>query len=102
MGCEESLSPCAHTRERRLSNMSWHVSSSTTCCIGLDRICRVLLCAHPPGLREGEARLLQDRIFDNEINIAIERTKEAYQGMMFREALKMAAYDLGNARDVYR
>lgn len=56
----------------------------------------------PPGLREGETSLLQDRIFNNEINIAIERTREGYERMTFREALKAAAYDLGNARDVYR
>jgi hypothetical protein len=30
------------------------------------------------------------------------RTKEAYDRLLFREALKCAAYDLANARDVYR
>ncbi|GAX85489.1 hypothetical protein CEUSTIGMA_g12905.t1 [Chlamydomonas eustigma] len=54
------------------------------------------------GLREGEKYTLQDRILLNEINIAIRRTRHAFDHMMFREALKAAAYDLGNARDVYR
>ena len=30
------------------------------------------------------------------------RAKEAYDKLLFREVLKAAAYDLGNARDVYR
>lgn len=55
------------------------------------------------GLREGPSDvLLADRVFDNAINVAIAATKDAYERMMFREALKAAAYDLGNARDIYR
>jgi len=54
------------------------------------------------GLREGEPSTLYDRIFANAINIAIAKTKDAYEKLTFREALKAAAYDLGNARDVYR
>ena len=30
------------------------------------------------------------------------RAKEAYDRLLFREALKAAAYELGTARDVYR
>ena len=56
----------------------------------------------PPGLREGPADLLADRVFDNAINIAIAAARDAFERMAFREALKAAAYDLGNARDVYR
>jgi leucyl-tRNA synthetase len=41
-------------------------------------------------------------VFDNEMNIAVHRVKEAYEKLLFREALKYAAYDLANARDVYR
>ncbi|KAG2427994.1 hypothetical protein HXX76_011980 [Chlamydomonas incerta] len=54
------------------------------------------------GLREGPADTLADRVFDNAINVAIAATRDAYERMAFREALKAAAYDLGNARDVYR
>lgn len=36
------------------------------------------------------------------MNLAIAATREAYDKLLFREALKAAAYDLGNARDVYR
>lgn len=41
-------------------------------------------------------------MFANEIAIAVYRTREAYDKLLFREALKSAAYDLTNARDVYR
>ncbi|KAG1663339.1 hypothetical protein FOA52_004101 [Chlamydomonas sp. UWO 241] len=55
------------------------------------------------GLREaGSPLTLPDRIFMNEITIAAVRTREMYDKMLFREALKIAAYDLGNARDTYR
>eukprot|EP00195_Chlamydomonas_chlamydogama_P014672 CAMPEP_0202900896 /NCGR_PEP_ID=MMETSP1392-20130828/12094_1 /ASSEMBLY_ACC=CAM_ASM_000868 /TAXON_ID=225041 /ORGANISM="Chlamydomonas chlamydogama, Strain SAG 11-48b" /LENGTH=1103 /DNA_ID=CAMNT_0049587353 /DNA_START=121 /DNA_END=3432 /DNA_ORIENTATION=- len=58
--------------------------------------------AEGAGLREGEPSTIQDKVFANEINIAIVRTREAYDRMLFREALKTAGYDLSNARDVYR
>lgn len=54
------------------------------------------------GLREGPPSTLFDRVFENEINIACFRARDAYDRMLFREALKSAAYDLGNARDLYR
>jgi leucyl-tRNA synthetase len=41
-------------------------------------------------------------VFANEIAIAVLRTKEAYDRLLFREALKCAGYDLANARDIYR
>jgi hypothetical protein len=41
-------------------------------------------------------------VFANEICIAVHKAREAYDNMMFREALKVSAYDLGGARDVYR
>ncbi|XP_061989436.1 leucine--tRNA ligase, cytoplasmic-like [Rosa rugosa] len=43
-----------------------------------------------------------DRVFLNEINIAVKRTEQNYQGCMFREALKTGFYDLQAARDWYR
>lgn len=58
--------------------------------------------AEGAGLREGPPATLFDRVFENEINIAVFRTKAAYDRALFREALKAAAYDLGNARDLYR
>ncbi|PNH00455.1 Leucine--tRNA ligase, cytoplasmic, partial [Tetrabaena socialis] len=55
------------------------------------------------GLRDGPSdSLLPDRVFDNAIRVAIAATRDAMERMAFREALKAAAYDLGNARDVYR
>ena len=59
-------------------------------------------CRVPIGLREDGELTLQDRVFANEINIAVHKAKEAYDNMVFREALKISAYDLGGARDVYR
>ncbi len=54
------------------------------------------------GLREGPPSTLFDRAFENELNIAVARTHDAYERLLFREALKCAGYDLANARDVYR
>jgi len=54
------------------------------------------------GLREGEPSSLSDRIFSNAVSIAIIQTKDAYERMQFRDALKAAAYDLSIARDAYR
>lgn len=58
--------------------------------------------AAAPSMRDEEPSLFLDRAFDNEINIAIHSTKEAYENFMFREALKSAWYDLLIARDTYR
>jgi hypothetical protein len=54
------------------------------------------------GLRNGPPSTISDRVFENELNIAVFRSKEAYDKLLFREALKCAGYDLTNARDVYR
>jgi len=53
-------------------------------------------------LRSGEANLIWDRIFQNELNQAIELTYEAYDKMNFKEALKVGFYNLLGARDAYR
>ncbi len=44
----------------------------------------------------------QDRIFDNEMNQLIGLADEAYENMMYRDALKSGFYDLQTARDRYR
>ena len=43
-----------------------------------------------------------DKVFANAIDTAIARTKDHYENMMFREALKSGYYDLQSARDAYR
>lgn len=43
-----------------------------------------------------------DRIFDSDLNHLINSCKEAYEGLMFREAVKAGFYDLQTARDRYR
>ncbi|KAH7279053.1 hypothetical protein KP509_37G003200 [Ceratopteris richardii] len=53
-------------------------------------------------LRKGPVTLFADRVFENEINIAIHVTEQNYESMMFREALKTGFYDLQTARDEYR
>uniref|UniRef100_A0A6N2K6F5 leucine--tRNA ligase n=1 Tax=Salix viminalis TaxID=40686 RepID=A0A6N2K6F5_SALVM len=53
-------------------------------------------------LRTGPPSTYSDRVFENEINIAVLTTKKNYEKCMFREALKTGCYDLQAARDEYR
>eukprot|EP00268_Persea_americana_P036135 TRINITY_DN3560_c0_g1_i1.p1 TRINITY_DN3560_c0_g1~~TRINITY_DN3560_c0_g1_i1.p1 ORF type:complete len:1141 (-),score=255.15 TRINITY_DN3560_c0_g1_i1:202-3495(-) len=53
-------------------------------------------------LRTGPPSTYADRVFANEINIAVKMTEEHYNNFMFREALKTGLYDLQAARDEYR
>ncbi|KAK4758384.1 hypothetical protein SAY87_019685 [Trapa incisa] len=53
-------------------------------------------------LRSGPPSTYADRVFANEINIAIKMAEQHYQNFMFREALKAGFYDLQAARDEYR
>ncbi|XP_057969814.1 leucine--tRNA ligase, cytoplasmic isoform X2 [Malania oleifera] len=53
-------------------------------------------------LRTGPPSTYADRVFANEINIAIKMTQQHYHDYMFREALKTGFYDFQAARDEYR
>ncbi|XP_023523654.1 leucine--tRNA ligase, cytoplasmic-like [Cucurbita pepo subsp. pepo] len=53
-------------------------------------------------LRKGPPSTYADRVFENEINIAVKTTEQNYKDYMFREALKSGFYDLQAARDEYR
>ncbi|KAM5550871.1 leucine--tRNA ligase, cytoplasmic-like [Rosa sericea] len=53
-------------------------------------------------LRPGPPTTYADRVFANEINIAVNRTEQNYSNCMFREALKTGFYDLQAARDEYQ
>ncbi|KAK3161037.1 hypothetical protein QOZ80_1BG0070820 [Eleusine coracana subsp. coracana] len=53
-------------------------------------------------LRAGPGNTFTDRVFANEINIAIKETEKSYNAFMFRDALKSGFYDLQLARDEYR
>lgn len=53
-------------------------------------------------LRRGPPSTYADRVFANEINIAVKLTEQNYRDYMFREALKTGFYDLQAARDEYR
>ncbi|EEF35924.1 leucine--tRNA ligase, cytoplasmic isoform X2 [Ricinus communis] len=53
-------------------------------------------------LRMGPPSTYADRVFENEMNIAVKMTEQSYRGYMFREALKTGFYDLQAARDEYR
>ncbi|GAA5840879.1 hypothetical protein JCM5353_002202 [Sporobolomyces roseus] len=53
-------------------------------------------------LRRGEANLLWDKIFENEIDEAIEQSYQAYDKAMYKDALEMGFYQLLSARDLYQ
>ncbi|GLU20675.1 hypothetical protein SLE2022_368630 [Rubroshorea leprosula] len=53
-------------------------------------------------LRTGPPSTYADRVFENELNIAVNMTEQNYKDYMFREALKTGFYDLQAARDEYR
>ncbi|OAY45047.1 leucine--tRNA ligase, cytoplasmic [Manihot esculenta] len=53
-------------------------------------------------LRTGPPSTYADRVFANEMNIAVQMTEKNYREYMFREALKTGFYDLQAARDEYR
>ncbi|CAN1235730.1 Leucine--tRNA ligase, cytoplasmic [Linum perenne] len=53
-------------------------------------------------LRTGTPSTYADKVFENEMNIAVKMTEENYSQCMFREALKTGFYDLQTARDEYR
>lgn len=53
-------------------------------------------------LRSGPPSKYADRVFANEMNLAVKMTEQHYQNYMFREALKSGFYDLQAARDEYR
>lgn len=53
-------------------------------------------------LRTGPPSTYADKVFENEMNIAVRMTGQNYQDYMFREALKTGFYDLQAARDEYR
>jgi leucyl-tRNA synthetase len=53
-------------------------------------------------LRAGPPTTYADRVFENEMNIAIIETEKSYNAFMFRAALTSGFYDLQSARDEYR
>ena len=53
-------------------------------------------------LRSGSAVTYADRVFANEIDLAVHAAKQSYSNFMFRDALKTGFYDLQAARDEYR
>ncbi|GLT47250.1 hypothetical protein SLA2020_209580 [Shorea laevis] len=61
-----------------------------------------VLAAAESSLRTGPPSTYADRVFENEINIAVNTTEQNYKDYMFREALKTGFYDLQAARDEYR
>jgi leucyl-tRNA synthetase len=53
-------------------------------------------------LRRGDANLLWDKIFANEINEAIELAHDSFEKAMYKDALKVGFYQLLSARDLYQ
>lgn len=58
--------------------------------------------ASESSMRIGPPSTYADRVFANEINIAVKTTEQHFSNYMFREALKTGFYDLQAARDEYR
>jgi leucyl-tRNA synthetase len=58
--------------------------------------------SNPERCRVGDASSFADRVFADAMNVAIEETRNNYENMMFRDALKSGYYDLQSARDNYR
>ncbi|KAF7070353.1 hypothetical protein CFC21_075876 [Triticum aestivum] len=58
--------------------------------------------ASESSLRSGPPTTFADRVFANEMNIAVKETEKSYDAFMFRDALKSGFYDLQLARDEYR
>lgn len=53
-------------------------------------------------LADGPPTTFFDKVFENEMNLAVHRTFAAFEKMLFREALKYGHFDLMSARDTYR
>lgn len=52
-------------------------------------------------MRDGPPATFWDRVFENEINGAVARTRAAYDSMAFRDVVLAGWYALSNARDAY-
>lgn len=53
-------------------------------------------------MRDEAPTSFMDRAFDNEMNIAAAKAKEAFNGYLFREAMQVGVFQLQLARDLYR
>ncbi|ESQ47006.1 hypothetical protein EUTSA_v10028099mg, partial [Eutrema salsugineum] len=53
-------------------------------------------------LRTGPPSTYADKVFENDMNIAIRLTEKAYKDCLFKEALKNGFYELQAARDEYK
>lgn len=57
---------------------------------------------HPHGVLPSlRPSCFADRVFSNEINIAVNRTQQNYQACMFGQALRSSTSQLRDARDCY-
>ncbi|GBG67828.1 hypothetical protein CBR_g949 [Chara braunii] len=65
-------------------------------------ICWIQEVLDAENLRTGKIESFADKVFENEINIAVELTAENYNNLMFREVLKSGFFDFQSARDEYR
>jgi len=54
------------------------------------------------GFRSGSLNQFNDLVFENEMNLAIQQSEQAYSQMLYREALKVGFYNLQASRDKYR
>uniref|UniRef100_A0A8C4R6J2 leucine--tRNA ligase n=1 Tax=Eptatretus burgeri TaxID=7764 RepID=A0A8C4R6J2_EPTBU len=58
--------------------------------------------AMKPSLRIGARNTFHDRVFECEINLCVLQAEQAYERLLFKEALKMAFFEMQAAKDRYR
>ncbi|KAF4523284.1 hypothetical protein B566_EDAN009407 [Ephemera danica] len=58
--------------------------------------------ANTNSFRSGPADTFNDKVFNSEINLKIVETKDNYENMLFKEALRTGFFELQAARDKYR
>ncbi|KAL7300784.1 hypothetical protein TKK_0006759 [Trichogramma kaykai] len=60
-----------------------------------------IVTASPESFRQEKSSTFNDRVFESEINLKIQETKENYDKMLFKEALKTGFYELQSSKDKY-
>merc|ERR1712137_849863 len=60
------------------------------------------LLATPSLLRDGPKDSFLDRVFVNNVNVLVAKTKEAYKAIKYHDAMKFGFFELWAARDAYR
>ncbi|KAJ9539984.1 hypothetical protein OSB04_026490 [Centaurea solstitialis] len=84
------------------ANFKSDATSAPLLRLAKERVWMEEVVASESSLRAGLPFTFADRVFANEMNLAVRMTEKNYGNNMFREALKTGFYDLQSARDEYR